>query len=263
MRQKLITTILLTLTIFFLFAAPVAAEDIDDSLLPGIPGRIQGTGTFFEIKDSKYLNISLQSDKEITVVLESVPKTISLIIEASSVSDSAILTFSNLEPNKTYYKYDNSYKNETILISTSSGTYTFTQDLTRPHHVWFQETRGTIFIPDNCSDYGIWDEPTSTCTLSNDLVESMEITVDNVTLDCNNHKITGANTGYGIYVNSKSGIGIKNCSISGFSYGAYLGSSINNNISNNDYDCSGTKKRNRSFESYWFFKHQNCCPIYF
>lgn len=207
MKMKLTTIILLSLGVFFLIAVPAFTEDFDSP--PSIPGRIQGTGTFFEIKDSKYLNISLQSTNEITIALESVPKTISLTIEASSVSASTTLTFSNLESNITYYKFRDSYKNKVEFTTDENGKYTFTQDLTQNHHIWFQpEDDGTVFLPEDCSTYGIWDEPTLTCTLTQDLTESVEITADNIILNCNNHSITGADTGYGLYLNNKSGVAI-------------------------------------------------------
>jgi len=38
-------------------------ENSKSSLRPSIPGRIEGTGAYFEIKDSKYLNVSLLKRK--------------------------------------------------------------------------------------------------------------------------------------------------------------------------------------------------------
>jgi len=207
---------------------PALAEDIDDPI--SMPGQTRGTATLFEITDSEYLNVSLESSEEITAAIESVPKTISLIIEASSISVSTTLTISNLEPNKSYYKYDNSYKNEVEFVSDEHGKYTWTQDLTQSHHVWFQEAGGTIFLPDDCDTYGTWDSGTSTCTLTQDLTESVEIAAYNITLDCNGYSITGAGSGYGIYLNRKNYTTIKNCIISNFNYGTYLVFSSNYNV---------------------------------
>jgi len=198
-------------------------------------GIAEGTGTHFEITNSEYLNVSLQSSEEITIRLESVPKTISLQIEASSVFTSTTLTLSGLEPGKTYYKYQDSYKNETQFTTSETGTYVFDQDLTKNHFIWFQEIRGTIFLPDNCSNYGAWDLATSTCTLTQDLTESIEIEESDFILDCNNHKITTPEigVGFGIYQGGKSNVTIKNCQISNFSHNILLIYSNDNILSHN------------------------------
>ncbi len=226
MKNKLITITLLGLGIFFLSGISASAEYL-------IPGRIQDTGTLFEITDSEYLNVSLESSEEITALLESAPKTISLIIESSESADSTDLTISNLETKKTYYKYEDSYKNEVEFVASKKGKYTWTQDLTESHHVWFQEEQGTIFIPEDCSTYGTWDSGTSTCTLTQDLTESVEITANGTTLDCNNHSITGSESGLGINLIYKRDIVVEECNVTNFSEGIRLWGSHSNTLSNN------------------------------
>ena len=78
--------------------------------------------------------------------------------------------------------------------------------------------------------------------LNQDIAGSIEITADNITLDCNGHAVTGSGTGQGIYLNNKKYIIIKNCTISQFSIGIDLRSSsnisiINNNLSLNSHIC--------------------------
>jgi parallel beta-helix repeat protein len=192
------------------------------SLGSPIPGKIEGTGTYFEIKDSEYLNITLKSSKEIKVVLESIPKIVSMDIEAVREDKNAIvLTIEGLEPGKTYYQYQDSYKNEAIFISDKNGRYTWTQDLTQPHHIWIQETKGTTFINQDT-------------TLNHNITGSVEISVDNVTLDCNNYSIIGDWSGYGIHLDNRKGVIIKNCQISKFSYGIDLYQSLNNQLITNN-----------------------------
>ncbi|UCD80466.1 MAG: hypothetical protein JSW26_03280, partial [Desulfobacterales bacterium] len=48
------------------------------------PGRIDGSGTYFEITNSKYLNISLASSAEIKLTLESVPRVVTMVIESAA-----------------------------------------------------------------------------------------------------------------------------------------------------------------------------------
>ena len=223
-------------------------------------GRIEETGTFFGIKNSEYLNITLKSTKEIKVVLESIPRMISLSIEAATDGENSTeLTLESLELNKTYYKYQDSYKNGAVFVSDEKGNYSWTQDLSQPHHIWLQEapnviskdyvslqafpqqTQGAIFLPEQCSDYGDWDDETKTCTLNQDLTQSVEITQNNITLDCNSYSITGSGTEYGIILSETHDVTIKNCYITNFSYGIELyhypfefSSSSNNNILNNN-----------------------------
>jgi len=185
-----------------------------------MPGRIEGTGNYFEIKDSQYLNIVLKSSEEIKVVLESIPRTISINIEDSQIAISTNLTFENLEPNKTYFKYQDSYKAEAVFVSDENGSYSWSQDLSQPHHIWLQEIKGTTFI----------DKDT---ILENDITGSVEITANNITLDCNNYTLTGNQAGSGIYLNQKTGITIKNCNVHNFSYEIYLNRSSYNTLTGN------------------------------
>ena len=232
--------VLLSLALLMITPAITFAEDA--LLEPQISGKIEGTGSYFEITDSEYLNISLQSTEEITIDLESTPRMISLDISSSTDFTSTDLTISGLEPYKTYYKYEDSYKNKAVFVSNENGNYSFVQDLTQPHHIWIQETPGTIFMPEDCDTYGIWNTTTSTCTLNQDLYESVEITENNITLDCAGHSITGADTGtgYGVYVNRKINIAVKNCTINNFGVGIRLVASDNNVISENSVSNNST-----------------------
>jgi hypothetical protein len=108
---------------------------------PKILGQVEGTGKFFEIKDSEYLNVKLESGEEITVILESIPRMISIDISSSTASFTQ-LTLLGLEPNKTYFKYQDSYKNGAVFVSNENGSYSWQQELTEPHHIWFQEKKG-------------------------------------------------------------------------------------------------------------------------
>lgn len=217
-----------------------------------MPGRVEGTGIYFEIKDSQYLNIILKSSKEIKASLESIPKIINLNVETTdSEAISTILTIEGLEPNKTYYQYQDSYKNGAVFVSDENGTLSWEQYLTQPHHIWLQENKGTVFLPTDCSAYGTWDATTSTCTLNQNITQSVEIALietqtDNITLDCDHHQISGSGA-YGIYLNGfwkrdtggLKNVTVKNCQISNFSYGVYADfttqSTLEDNISQNNY----------------------------
>jgi len=127
MRIKISTIILLSLGLFVLMITPVLAGEFDK---PGeaftMPGRTQGTDSFFEITDSRYLNITLESSEQINLIMESIPKMISLNIgTVENSADSVVLSLSGFEPNKTYYQYQNSYKNEAVFIADENGQFTW------------------------------------------------------------------------------------------------------------------------------------------
>src|SRR5574341_868568 len=93
----------------------------------------------------------------------------------------------------------------------------------------------TKFINDNstggdCTYIGIWNSVTSTCTLTSDLTETIQIDSDGITLDGGGHSINGSNTGNGIYLQRRSSVTIKHLDVRGFSYGIYLYSSSNNSL---------------------------------
>jgi parallel beta-helix repeat protein len=238
--------IFLIFCLFISIPAFSRAQNFDEFLRMQIPGRIEGRGTYFEIKDSDYLNITLESEKEIEVFLESIPRMISLNI-ASSTEATTTLILKGLGPNKKYFKYEDSHKNEIEFFADQSESYSWQQDLTNPHHIWIQEIKGTIYLsgPEGCtSTIGIWDESSRTCTLIQDVTTSVEIATSNITLDCNenNHySITGNGTDYGVLITGKENVTIKNCKISNFSTGIYLYNSTNIHLIKNDvfYNTNG------------------------
>ena len=78
---------------------------------------------------------------------------------------------------------------------------------------------------------------------------AIEITTNNVTIDCNGFKIGGLAAGpasltYGIYSHSQQNITVRNCTVRGFYYGAYLfGNSMlveDNRFDNNLWKGIGT-----------------------
>jgi parallel beta-helix repeat protein len=220
--------IFLIFCFFILVPIFARAQDFDEFLMPSIPGRVEGKGKYFQIKDSDYLNISLESSGEIEVVLESIPRMISLDI-SSSIDATTTLTIKGLEPNKTYFKYQDSYKEGAVFVSDENGTISWQQDLTEPHHIWIQEEKGTIFIPEDCtSTLGTWDETTRICTLTQDVTTSIEITTSSIIFDCQNRNITSEGTGYGIYLENKRNVTIKNCYIKNFIVGIL--STISSNL---------------------------------
>jgi len=198
------------------------------------PGRIAGTGTFFEITNSESANITLTSTQEVKVVLESIPRMIILIIEAAGEgTDNTVLTLEGLEPNKTYYKYEDDFGGGSAFVSDGNGSHAWTQDLIQLHLVWIQEEAATISIPEQASTYGTWDEATRTFTLEQDLTETVWITEGNITLDGNGHTVRGTGSGWGIFSSFTTDVIVKNFSIEEFGWGFAPYSVTNFTLSNN------------------------------
>ncbi|UCE73064.1 MAG: right-handed parallel beta-helix repeat-containing protein, partial [Methanomassiliicoccales archaeon] len=230
MRRKKISILmcLLIVATVFCVAVNVGSEE------PGEPGppeappipdiedvgwRVEGTGTYFEITDSDYLNITMTSSEVVHVFLESVPKMISYSIESESAATSTDLTFTGFEVSNTYYRYQDGYLQEEFTTD-GTGSYSYAQDLTNPHHVYIQEETSTLYIS---SDY----------TFTEDIYDNIVVTADNIVIDGNGYTLQGSGSGYGIYLAFRSGVTIKNLEIKGFTSGIYIQYSNYNTISYN------------------------------
>lgn len=153
MKKKIILFTII-LTALFLGTTLSAAEDSFS-----IPGRVEGTGSYFKVKDSEYLNVTLESTAAIKVVLESIPEIISLSVETPREEiNSTILKIGGLEPNRTYYKYENGFENEAFFITDENGSYAFYQEISQPTKIWILGKKGSLLIPRQCEfPYGIWN----------------------------------------------------------------------------------------------------------
>jgi parallel beta-helix repeat protein len=193
--------------------------------LLSVEAKVEGTGTFFEITGGEYLNITLTSSERVHVILESFPRMVSFIIESNSSASSTILTITGFEPDTTYYRYQDGYLMEN-LTTDASGGYTYTQDISEPHHVFIQEETLTLYIS---SDY----------TFTSDIYETIVVTADDIVIDGNGYTLQGPGTGWGFYLYGRSGVTIKNVTVKGWRYGIvfYPYSNYNsisgNNITNN------------------------------
>lgn len=85
----------------------------------------------------------------------------------------------------------------------------------------------------DCSSIGTWNGGTLTCTLTTDLAETVEIDGSGITLDCDSHSITGAGADVGVFVSNHTAVTVKNCIISNFPFGVFIGISSGCNVTNN------------------------------
>jgi parallel beta-helix repeat protein len=117
------------------------------------------------------------------------------------------------------------------------------------------QTKGsTRYIPSD-TEIGTWDPVNRIYTLTQNINEGIVIDEDNLTLDGAGYTITGSGSGYGVYLNQRSIVTVKNCVLSKFfigiclsigssntltdntinsnSYGIYLNSGSSNTLTNN------------------------------
>ena len=103
-----------------------------------------------------------------------------------------------------------------------------------------QTMGSTRYIPRD-TEIGVWDPVHRIYTLTKDVNESIEITQNNLTLDGAGYKITGSESGNGVYLRQRSNVTVKNCVVFGFYNGICLlydseFNTLTNNITN-DNSC--------------------------
>jgi parallel beta-helix repeat protein len=201
--------------------------------IPQMPGSIEDTGTHFEITDSEYLNIALDSTAEIQLRLESIPRVVILHMKSASGAASTCITLGEFPASTIFYKYEDDYHNLELFTTDASGRYTYEQDISTPHLVFIQPERSTIYLTDagwSVPSVGTWDSDTMTATLTQDLAETIQIESDGITLDGGGHTITGTGLLSGVYLLGRTGVTIRNLTVREFQCGIFLNISANNFI---------------------------------
>ncbi len=233
------------------YVAPVGAEahtssdeigESNDLLLAETRSFVEGSGTYFDITNSDYLNISLMSSEMVYMLLESVPKMVSFIIEGDSSATSTILSFTGFPPNATYYRYQDGNLTESFTTN-SDGNYSYAQDIASPHHIFIAENATTIYIRPDGTVYSDTGQPVPisvsvvdgvyTYSFTSDISETIVVQRSNVVIEGNGYTLEGSGSGNGFYVRYISDMTIKNVVIKGWSYAVALYRSSDNNISGN------------------------------
>ncbi len=200
---------------------------------PYSSGYLTSTGTHFELYNNKYPDLTIDSSTPVNLSLKSVPGMTKLRFEPINSADETQIIINGLTPHATYYKFEDDYHNMTVFTTDSIGRYTYTQDITKRHYVFFLPGPGDMtiqsgpnikFINDSatggdCTSIGNWDPGTKTCTLTTDFSGAIQIDSDDITLDGDGHTLTGSNTGDGVFIRDNSGFTIKDLAIHDFAYG--------------------------------------------
>lgn len=242
-----VLAILLLLSIGMVGAQTGTQEALQQTQLQDalqMPGGLEANGAHFEVKDNRYLNITIDSSEPINLNIESLPGMVTMRLGSLSSATTTKIVMKGFAPKTTYQKYQDDYHTLVTFTTDDSGSYTYTQDISKPHFVFIQPEpdkvskssdivaiaanplSGTIFIRDDatggdCILVGTWDNSTKTCTLTTDLAETVQIDDDGITLNGNGHILAGSGTGRGVYLPGRSGVTIKSLTVKNFTDGIY------------------------------------------
>lgn len=214
----------------------LSSEEFSNLIDQPFPGSVFGEGTYFKIAESEYLTVSLTSTEKIQAFLESIPRIVSFGIESKSGATSTVLNLSGFEPNKTYYRYqDGELAGE--FTTDTNGIYTYTQDLSKPHHIFILEDKNgmTIYIrPDGSVDpvTAPISVNNNVYTFTNNIYQTIVVEKDNIIIDGNGYALQGPGI-YGFYLYGRRKITIRNTNLQGFTDSILLFASPENAVVRN------------------------------
>ena len=85
----------------------------------------------------------------------------------------------------------------------------------------------------DCTSFGTWNAGTKTCTMTADIIETIQMESNGTTLDGNGYQTAGSNTDNGVYLSGRSRVTIKNLNVGQFQNGISLVNSNNNYLIGN------------------------------
>ena len=225
--------------IIFSFSQKAFAEElIDDLYLVEGYQTVSGNGTLFQVNIGADSILEFKTQTSVDLRIDASDKMIIIENEPSETEITTAITISNLHPSTTYYKYSDSYLNLEEITTDATGSLTYQQDVSDFHSVFIQTTKSTKIISPtstggSCSSIGTWDNSTKTCTLTQDVFETIQINGDGITLDGAGHTVQGSSVGFGVYVPQQSNVAVKNLVIKGFFWGINATQASQSNFSNN------------------------------
>ncbi len=135
------------------------------------------------------------------------------------------LTISGLTPGGTYYLYLDDFQNPEVIAADEAGSHAFDLDLPHPRLVMLQANPSTFHLHDDgtgCALIGNWDQSTLTCTLKRDVLQSIEIEDDGITLDGAGFTLDGTGPLFGssgVFVRQRKNVTVRNVVIDGAATG--------------------------------------------
>ena len=205
-----------------------------------LPGEFTGSGTIFDIHRSSYKDVSVTFDKKTQASIQSITGMVGMRIAKSKGTVGVRIT--NLEPSTTYYKYVDHLDTKEEITTDATGSVTFQQDTSNEPYVMLFTHPSTLFITDDgtggdCVTIGLWNATTKTCTLNQNLTQSIEIKDNGITLDGASHTIQGPDSNIGVYVNGGlfgdiTDVTVQDIIVKGFSKGIQINNTGNVNLIN-------------------------------
>lgn len=143
------------------------------------------------------------------------------------------LTISGFVPGTPFFQYINHFGEYAEVIADEHGAIELTVDLTEPHIIFLQNTKSTYFLTNgegggDCegSGIGVWNQETLTCTLTQDVTETIQVggedegIADGVTLNGGGYTVRNTqNVGTGIYVYNTRNVTVTNANVDHYSVG--------------------------------------------
>lgn len=224
--------------LFSLQTSQIISSETNSTNLATEPNIVSEIGTHFEATYEDF-NFTLDSSSQIYLYLEASPETIAMEMKAESEEYTPRITISGLLPQTTYYMYQDGYENHSSFNTDEYGKYTFTIDLTQPEIILIQKNESTIGINEtnggDCNSIGVWDNNTKTCTLTQDVYDSISLYGVGLTLDGNGHSVIDPG-GNSRGIDTRRNQTVKNINVDGFFFGIWVGTGtqiINSSARNN------------------------------
>ena len=203
----------------------------------------EGNGTYFEVFNSEYLNITLTSNELVHIRLESIPRVVSFLIGNITAAQTTTLTLSGFEPNTIYYRYEDGYS-KGAFTTTLTGEYSYVQDISQDYWVEIKERESTIYINSD----GTVTPSTAPINVNGDIYtfedniyEQITINKSDIIIDGNGYTLQGTGPGVppsgssskGLWLRWRNNVTIKNIIISGWGYGIWIWNTDHSLITNN------------------------------
>jgi len=187
-----------------------------------------------------FADINFFSDYEVKIINEILPGSSILFIPEVD-KDNITIKLENL-PVKNLYFYVDSLEHVLPYSMNDGLSMTFNLDGNKPHLIFIKSYPSTKTIRNDatggdCSTFGIWNEKTLTCTMTQNVYEVIDIVDNDITLDGNGKMVKNLRsfgTGSGVHISFRNNITVKNLIVEGFDDGFGIFNTTNSTFLNNE-----------------------------
>lgn len=194
------------------------------------PCQVVGVGDDFPLTGCSTFDPRIQTSAQVSLNARAGNQTLVFSVSPGPQFSSApvAVTVSGLTPSATYFLLRDGAGPLVALPTSSLGALQFAQDVTSRHLLVLMARHGSLGLQaSTCAPpIGQWDAASSTCTLTQDLVDPpLYIEQDGLTLDCadpttgQRHVIGGSAPTLGISVIGRTDVRIRNCEVENADFG--------------------------------------------